>query len=495
MSVLGKRKAEDSLVATVDLDSDNEDNETIVQNLSLFRENPFLESHSPRTDEIEAPHTQALAEQSQNHGLADYIQSAKKLILDRISERSLPDSLENLTTQYDKLFHLLEQTVKTGESNSCLLVGNRGSGKSILVRKAIEELRRDHKDNFLVVELNGLVQTDDKSALREITRQLTRESQMEGRSFTSFAESLSFLLSLLKSGTKSNSPVIFVLDEFDLFAQHPKQALLYNLFDIAQSSQNPIAVLGLTCRLDTMELLEKRVKSRFSHRQIYLYSPSNFGDFSAVTKKALKIPQTITAVEPGHIQYIQDFNSAVDTMFEDPSFLAVVRRIFDLTKDLRMFFKICFQPVSNLSIRSPFLNAAQFYESGILQRADSKTELLKGVSLLELILIVSMGKLLDRETNTFNFQMVYDEYKEFMNMTQVGGHSFGMKLYKRAVALKAFEHLQSFELVCPVESVAKCPKEYRMMKIMLEPTQITSAVLKYRDCPSAVKKWGTGNPM
>lgn len=28
-------------------------------------------------------------------------------------------------------------------------------------------------------------------------------------------------------------------------------------------------------------------------------------------------------------------------MYDDPSFLAVVRRIFDLTKDLRMFFKIC----------------------------------------------------------------------------------------------------------------------------------------------------------
>jgi origin recognition complex subunit 4 len=97
-----------------------------------------------------------------------------------------------------------------------------------------------------------------------------------------------------------------------LFAQHPKQALLYNLFDIAQSSQNPIAVLGLTCRLDTMELLEKRVKSRFSHRQIYLYSPSTFGDFSAVTRKVLKISQTISAVEPGHIQYVQDFNHAID---------------------------------------------------------------------------------------------------------------------------------------------------------------------------------------
>lgn len=37
---------------------------------------------------------------------------------------------------------------------------------------------------------------------------------------------------------------------------------------------------------------------------------------------------------------------------------------------------------------------------------------------------------------TFNFQMVYDEYKEFMNRTQLKGLGFGMKLYKRAVALK-----------------------------------------------------------
>ncbi|CAO3659750.1 unnamed protein product [Umbelopsis vinacea] len=427
--------------------------------------------------------------------LEGYVQTGKKQILDRISEPSLPDKLENLSSQYEKLLHLLEQTVKTGESNSCLLIGNRGSGKSTLVRKVIQSIRQEHMDNFLVVELNGLVQTDDKSALREITRQLTRDSQMDGRTFTSFAESLSYLLSLLKSGSKSNTPVIFILDEFDLFAQHPKQALLYNLFDIAQSSQNPIAVIGLTCRLDTMELLEKRVKSRFSHRQIYLYSPSSFGDFSAATKNILKLSQSHSIADPKHLDYINDFNDAVETMFEDPSFLAVVRRIFDLTKDLRMFFKICFQPVSALSSQTPFLTAAQFYDSGFMQRADSKTELLKGVSLLELILIVSMGKLLDRDTSTFNFQMVYDEYKEFMNLTQVGGHSFGMKLYKRAVALKAFEHLQSFELVCPVESVAKCPKEYRMMKIMLEPNQITNTVLKYRDCPSAVKKWGTGNPL
>lgn len=51
-------------------------------------------------------------------------------------------------------------------------------------------------------------------------------------------------------GDRSSSrPVLFVLDEFDLFAHHKNQTLLYNLFDVSQSAQAPIAVVGLTCRL------------------------------------------------------------------------------------------------------------------------------------------------------------------------------------------------------------------------------------------------------
>jgi len=54
---------------------------------------------------------------------------------------------------------------------------------------------------------------------------------------------------VLSIGTKTSKPVIIILDEFDLFTQHNKQTLLYNLFDIAQSNQNPIVVIGLTCQL------------------------------------------------------------------------------------------------------------------------------------------------------------------------------------------------------------------------------------------------------
>lgn len=68
----------------------------------------------------------------------------------------------------------------------------------------------------------------------------------------------------------TSQAVVFVIDEFDMFASHPRQTLLYNLFDIAQSRKAPIAVLGCTTRMDVVEMLEKRVKSRFSHRYVYL---------------------------------------------------------------------------------------------------------------------------------------------------------------------------------------------------------------------------------
>ena len=54
--------------------------------------------------------------------------------------------------------------------------------------------------------------------------------------------------------------------------------------------QNPICVMGVTCRLDVIELLEKRVRSRFSHRQIYLL-PINYEQYCSVAKHLLSLPK------------------------------------------------------------------------------------------------------------------------------------------------------------------------------------------------------------
>ena len=112
-----------------------------------------------------------------------------------------------------------------------------------------------------------------------------------------YADTMASLLALLshpseiaeaQDGVTSKS-VIFLIDEFDLFATHARQTLLYNLFDIAQARKAPIAVLGLTTRIDVVESLEKRVKSRFSHRYVYLSLPKSLPAYWDVCRQGLSI--------------------------------------------------------------------------------------------------------------------------------------------------------------------------------------------------------------
>ncbi len=112
-----------------------------------------------------------------------------------------------------------------------------------------------------------------------------------------YADTLTSLLALLSHPTELSEDsanhmaksVVFILDEFDLFASHPRQTLLYNLFDIAQARKAPIAVLGVTTKIDVVETLEKRVKSRFSHRYVHLPLPRSLPTFWEICKEGLQV--------------------------------------------------------------------------------------------------------------------------------------------------------------------------------------------------------------
>ena len=99
-----------------------------------------------------------------------------------------------------------------------------------------------------------------------------------------------FLPSLLEQN------FLFVLEEFDLFCNHKNQTLLYNLFDIAQSRAAPIIVIGISSSLDVIECLEKRVKSRFNHRQLSLFPMRKFEDYFEVIKHYLLVPDVGNSV-------------------------------------------------------------------------------------------------------------------------------------------------------------------------------------------------------
>uniref|UniRef100_A0A3Q2U1W4 Origin recognition complex subunit 4 n=1 Tax=Fundulus heteroclitus TaxID=8078 RepID=A0A3Q2U1W4_FUNHE len=337
--------------------------------------------------------------------IGECITQVHHILRKRFCHQQLPDAPEGVEAQHRHLMELLKRSAVHGESNSVLIVGPRGAGKTMLLRSVLRELAEETEvqKNLLQVHLNGLLQTDDRVALKEITRQLHLENVVGDRVFGSFAENLAFLLDALRKGDRSSSrPVLFVLDEFDLFAHHKNQTLLYNLFDVSQSAQAPVAVVGLTCRLDVLELLEKRVKSRFSHRQIHLLSTLTFPQYSERVRAQLSLPDDFPDAK-----FAQQWNAAVTTLCEDKSVRDVLQRHFDSSKDFRSLHMLLMLCLSRVSVAKPTITAADFLDASRSCLADAKANMLHGLSILELCLIIAMKHLNDvYEGEPFNLQMV-----------------------------------------------------------------------------------------
>jgi hypothetical protein len=391
--------------------------------------------------------------------------------------------LVDLDEEYEKLHQLVQQTIVAGEGNSMLIIGSRGTGKTALVETLMSQMVEDHGEDFYVVRLNGFIHTDDKLALKDIWRQLGKEMSADEEFINSpsnYADTLTSLLALLShptehsSGTADSSQtsrsVVFIIDEFDLFTTHSRQTLLYNLFDIAQSRKAPIAVLGLTTKVNVVESLEKRVKSRFSHRYIYLSLPKSFKVFQEICSSALlcelsrPTPADIhsnarsTDLDelPHFAKVVAAWSNYITAILtEDRTVSHLMRRIYAHTKSVPDALAMFLIPIILMSPTN--IPSAADFASNTLLPPDSKLHLLQGLSELELALLISAARLdIILDTDTCNFNMAYDEYTNLTSKAKLQSSASGAvalggtaRVWSREVALGAWERLEVLEFLVP----------------------------------------------
>jgi len=404
----------------------------------------------------------------------NHLAAIQRIVLEKlIGKRATP--LINLNNEYSKVSQIITQSIKSGESNSILLIGARGSGKTSLVNEVLREQHAKHAQDFHVVRLNGFIHTDDKIALKEIWRQLGHEMELgEDESHSkNYADTLTTLLALLshpaEQGREEGSDrvtksVIFVLDEFELFASHPRQTLLYNLFDIAQSRKAPIAVLGLTTRIDVAESLEKRVKSRFSHRHVHLGLAKNFSAFSAACKAKMTIEPDELRTEERLIlektvtrkgksgDAISTWKSLLDNLFATPTFETHLRGIYYSTKSVPEFMTSMLMSMSTLPVKDIEIDSilSHLVATQSLNPPDSKLSLLASLSTLQLALLICAARLTNiYDTDLVSFNLAYEEYKVLSSKAKLQGaaSSVGARTSSKGVARVAWEELVSMALV------------------------------------------------
>ncbi|XP_047105536.1 origin recognition complex subunit 4 isoform X2 [Schistocerca piceifrons] len=371
---------------------------------------------------------------------------ARNFIKQKILHSYVPH--EYYEAAHKQVADLFKRTVETGDSDSLLLVGPRGSGKSNLVHTVIKELLEEPSFTgaALMVELNGFIHSDERLSLKDITRQLHAESLVGNREFRSAADNLSFLLESLKSGNKRSKSVIFVIDEFDLFCNRENQSLIYSLFDVAQAAHTPLCLLGITSYYHVLDLLEERVKSRFSRRQLLLHGaggPDGLKSRYRHLQQLLYLPQRLCLLDI-QSSFLEQWNSNLAKICEDRRVQDIIFQQHQTDTSDSYFRNFLFQVISRLSVEKPMLQVSDFVEIYEKNMEDSKMNMLNGLSVLELCLVMEFIKLLEGEDE--------EEYNEL---------SIGRQKQD----------------------------EFKMYRLMITDDQIDAAIRAYPNLPTEVSQW------
>ena len=401
-----------------------------------------------------------------------------KTLINRIQGKEL----YGYKQQFDELYDLVDQTVSTGGSNSVLILGPRGVGKKVMVNQVLARVSKESqifRTDGLTVKLNGLVETDDRLALKEITRQLRLENVVGERVFGGFAQHLEFLLASLKSDVtgRHSKPIVFILEEFSLFCNHRNQTLLYNLFDVAQSRAAPIIVIGISCSLDVVEGLEKRVKSRFNHRQLAMLPFSEFKEYCNAVQNYLLFPNEECSSEAK-----REWNAHIQQLLKAADVHKTLRRLFATNSTIGSLKQFLYTVLALMEEKK--LTNDHLLEVLNEQNSPPEVSLLSGLSVLEMCVLIAVKHVLFLyEDQPFNFEMAYYEYDKFAT------RKAKMFRYDRAVVMKAWEALQDLELITPLDKGTKVQKEFKLHLLQIPTDMILSAV--ENGLPLSVKEWAS----
>ncbi|MQM09828.1 hypothetical protein Taro_042708 [Colocasia esculenta] len=361
---------------------------------------------------------------------------------------------------YSKLKFIISSSITEGCNNSVLLLGPRGSGKIAVLELVLEDLKAEYPDMISVIRLNGLLHSDDNCGLKASSDDNSR-----------------FLIDMLRECGLAHKTIIFALDEFDLFAQG-KQRLLYGLLDAMQSLTSQAVVIGVSCRLDADQLLEKRVRSRFSHRKL-LFVPPSEEDLKRLVEHILSLPTDFCS--PGN--FVPEFNSRINNILCDKKFADVLNSLSIVDNSISNLLRFIYRAVSLMNMESGFLSLDNFKSAISCIQRQPKLESIQNASILELYLLVCMHRLEVKEQNSYNFNSIMKEYKAIHDAYKTSDYR------GRNVCLRAFEHLLQRELISFTDNKRGGPSiEFRPVKLLVSLHELCLGLKSYPSCPVILQK-------
>lgn len=432
----------------------------------------------------------------------------KRLILSQLSNK--PQNFRNilrspiLADKAEEMLRMLEHTVSDREGHSSLLIGPRGSGKTAIIEHALSYLEKKYPEQFICIRLSAHIHSDDSVALRDIARQLDfytkkvvqqhgandegteEDNSLQAESTNKFeqrsiSDTFSNILSILDSSdsesysnqdSEKDVSIIFIVDEFDKFTTGHKQTLLYNLFDLSQNSKIPVSVIGVSSKITARELLEKRVRSRFSQRLILINKPLTIDDFWQNARLNLTIdPKSFSTLQDP--EYGKLWNEYIDSLYTRPTnLLKLVYQNYYTVKNFKDFNNSCFYAIAQISHRQPFPLDASFMVYARNQSPNNTPAVIEALSDLEAFLIIAAARWIEKSLIlALNFPIAYNEYVEMMKAYNT---SYTTSNSSSIISNNVLSNLQITQKIWPAKVMRNCWESLYKLGLLLDYGAITT---------------------
>ncbi|GJQ14538.1 hypothetical protein GpartN1_g6329.t1 [Galdieria partita] len=391
---------------------------------------------------------------------------------------------------------LLRNPAPQGES--VILIGPAGSGKKMLVEETVRKVQIDTSIQQLkVIRLHGAIHAQGERPMKETHFQL-KQSLPDKKAKESISQD-----DLLEfTCTNSLTTYLFLLYDFEYFIREKNQSFIYRIFESLQRNTVRGVILATSQQHDIVDSLEKRIKSRFSHRIYYMPVLKDAGQLLTILESLLCIdcdaPSSIQAVK-------QEFNRHISESVRDTQWNHILEDFLRMTPNVSSFLSLAFYIITNLSLDAcgvPHLDLDTIrHGSCLLRQSVGRMQMLKNLSVLEVGLLSSLCRLTCRSSEknekehgslklvAFSFERIYQEYimQEFTSdSTPVTSDS-----YKRPIAWKAFSRLLDLQLIRFQERSieGRNAMELHPVILVISPDELSQVLKEHPYISIAMQRW------
>jgi len=191
--------------------------------------------------------------------------------------------------QFEEIWTFISDNV-TAKTSRCMYVsGVPGTGKSLIVRSAMDCFSRYTTEKkkhlqFIDVYINGLSLTKPDKIWRKIASQVLSDTSTKK---LTPAQALKKLHAFFQQRPGDRLPVVLVVDELDQLLADKKQQIIYTLLDWATVPSNMFSFIAI---FNTMSLPETALNNRNASRIGYLrtiFPPYTHDQLYTIVKKSL----------------------------------------------------------------------------------------------------------------------------------------------------------------------------------------------------------------